>query len=179
MTGAAEDVYRLAAALRRRHGEPGEKVTFTHVPVLVPPAKALDVLRSSTLKGLLFASGALLNTPTPDWYVPVLPVRADDSALVEVGVTASTWEPPSWGFTAAELTVRLVYAADGKKASQELRMHAAAGKSPSLSRWTYDHQRAETGYEGERPMRAEPDAGQLRDMLALVRQLTGEAADST
>ena len=165
MTAAFDDVFALAAELRRR--EPSDKVTFTHVPVVVEPSEALALVRASSLGPLLLDEGAVLNTPGTDWYVPVLPVRSDPAALTDVTVTASTWE------SAAELTLRMVYVEGEAKAKEELRLYAAAGRAPSLSRWSFDHQRFQTGYEGERRQEVEPTDTQVEDVLALVRRLTG------
>lgn len=170
----AEDVIRLASALRRRHGPAPDGATFTHVPVRAAPGEVLAQLRASSLGTVLLDEGALLNVPTDDWYVPVKPVRADSAALVEVGVTASTWG--RLRRTAAELVLRLVYAAGDATASQDLRLYARRGETPSLTRWTYDRQRAGTGYEGDDRLECGPDPAHLRDMVTLVRRLTGEDA---
>lgn len=149
-------------------------MTFTHVPVVVEPSTALALVRDSSLGSMLVADGVLLNTPTSEWYVRVEPVRASMEALQSVGVTASTWEPPRWDYRAAELTVRLVYADGERKANQELRLHASSSRPLSLSRWTYDQQRAGTGYEGEKPVFRVPADNEVADMLDLVQRLTGQ-----
>ena len=167
------EVAGLAARLREKHGEPGERVTFTHVPTVAAPAEILARLRHTSLAPLLPAAGTLLTHPERPWYVPVQPVAVSDEDLVSVGVTASTWSPPSYDFTAGEVALRIVYASGEAKAQVDLRLRASDGAPASLSRSFYDHQRAETGYEGEDHVSAVPTTEQIQDFLAVIQEATG------
>jgi len=96
-------------------------------------------------------------------------VHAFESALTSAGITVSVWEPPSWdGVEAADLIVRLVY---GTKplANQEIALRASADERVTLTHYVYDHQLAETGYEGDDFQSREPSADEVEALVTLVR----------
>jgi hypothetical protein len=166
-----DEIYRLAVTLRERDGDPAEKVTFTHCRTTAAPAQVLTRLRDSTVGDLLVPEHALITHPTHHWLTPVAPVHASMKTLLAAGVTASTWEPPDWDFVAAELTAWLRYEEGGARAQQRLSLTSWT-TGITLTRFLYDEQRAETGYEGGDRLSIEPTQTQIADFLTVVSWAT-------
>ena len=167
-------VYREAAELRQRFQSHGSAVSFTLVPVQVSPQALLSMLADSVVADLLLPEGSLLNDVSSPSYVPISPVHARALEATGVGITASTWSPPSWDFDAGELIIRVVFGME-VKAAEELTLYAAKDRPPRLSRSIFDHQRAETGYEGERRVTLEPTVEDAQSFVGLVRQIVPPA----
>lgn len=164
----------LATLLRRRHGDPADRVTFTHVPCVVRPPEALEALRASALAELIPPDDAVINHPERPWYGPVTLVRADPRDLRGVTVTASTWGGPRpFGADAAALEIRLIFGQENAQVHEGYSLWAATDRPATLTRVFYDHQRAETGYEGDDRLVSSPSEAQVDDFLDIIRRLTG------
>ena len=170
--GTAERVFDLAARLRHQFGSSDDRVSFTHVPCVVAPDVALELLRESALSQLVPPDGQLLNHPERPWYTPIVPIHADPDALQDVTVTASTWENHPYQGQAAELEIRLHFGAPAARAYEGFFLWSSQ-KSTLLGRRLYDAQRSETGYEGDEHLSSEPASGQTEDFIRIVRRLVG------
>ena len=166
-----DELFALASRLRAEHAAAGERVSFTHVPVQLSPAAVLVELRESHLAPIVAPEHSRLTHPERPWYGPVQLIRASADLLAKVRLTASTWDPPTWTYHGAELTIALVYERDGNRAQQQLSLHEAEG-GPTLTRVFYDEQRAETGYEGDDRLTVVPTAAQVIDFLRIVSDCT-------
>jgi hypothetical protein len=149
-------------------------VTFTHIPCVVGPLVVLQALRSSALAHLVPPDGAVINHPEVPWYGPVTPVRADPTHLHRVTVTASTWERHhSYSGRAAALEIRLIFSEQPAQVHEGYSLWASDDRPATLSRVFYDHQRAETGYEGDDRVTSSPSSDEVEDFLLIVRRITG------
>jgi hypothetical protein len=175
MSTDADLVMTMARELRRSpnkillRGVDPDAVSFTHLPVSVPPDEVLHRLRNSSARERVLSDGDLMNSPRDDWYVDLLPVHSDADRLVDAYVSVSLWEPPEWQWIAGELEVRLVFEENGKRAHEAIGISARPGEPAVLYSYVYDHQRAETGYEGDGRSTQEAQGSVVEDFLHLVR----------
>jgi hypothetical protein len=148
-------------------------VSFTHLRIEVAPQEVLRRLRSSAVEALLLPDGTLLNDPTEDWYVPITPVHAQPELLVDAYVSASLWQPPTWDWSAGEVEVRIVFDEGGKRAYEAVGVWAAPDKATNLYRYSFDTQRAETGYEGAGRFSLTATPTAVVDLLSIVKGVVG------
>jgi hypothetical protein len=141
-------------------------------PILYPGVDPDRVLRSSLAASVVLPDRAILNNPTEDWYVPITPIHATPAQLADAYVSASLWEPPTWSWSAAEIEIRLVFQDDDKRAFEAIGVREVPNQERTLYRYTFDDQRAETGYEGEERTTMPVDLPALRDFLEVIRAIT-------
>lgn len=175
----AEAVMEAASELKRapkRITSPGldpDRVSFTHLRVEVAPQEVLRRLRSSAVEALLSPDGTLLNDPTEDWYIPITPVHAQPELLVDAYVSASLWQPPTWDWSAGEVEVCIVFDEGGKRAYEAVGVWAAPDKATNLYRYSFDTQRAETGYEGAGRISLTATPTAVVDLLSVAKGVVG------
>ena len=163
-----EAARRLRWSPRRRPVANDESVTFAHLPLRVAPPEAIDRLRRSPVSALVPPEGAIVNAPGRWDTFRVLPVRAGVDRVIDAYVTVTLRTPPAWSFTDGSIEVRLLFEDEGEKAHVSIGASSASGRSRRFERSTYDHQFAETGYEGERPSFVEASDRDVRRFLSLV-----------
>lgn len=172
----ASDFDRLlgvARSLIARFHDVSEPTYFTRVPLNRGAHESLKLVDGTDLSRGLRLGGEMINQPTEDWYVPIRPIRASRAGLHSASVTVSVWEPPLWGgMPAAELLLRFELEDAGVKANQVIAVHCAASGRATISRYVYDQQRAETGYDGERRSVDDATPTEIAAMIEVVRQLT-------
>ena len=88
-----------------------------------------------------------------------------------MGFTTALWQPPTWNWSAGEVEVRLVFEEAGKQAYEAVGVWAAPGKATNLYRYSYDTQRAETGYEGGPRSSMAATPGTVNAVLSVAKEI--------
>ena len=119
----------------------------------------------------MLPDGALVNDPTDEWYVPITPVHAKPELVVDAYVSASRWEPPTWSWSAGEIEARVVFEEDGKRAYEAVGVRVTPNEPPTLFRYVFDMQRAESGYEGDARTSRPADSRAVENFIEVVRSV--------
>lgn len=152
--------------------EEGSRSTFVDIAVEANPDVVLERLGAIAAGSLLAGEDEQLAIPSAGEYYPVLDIRKQNSALVDVGLRVWGWDDPKIIFTNREGEQykhpehELVYPSDETSSTRQLELsfdyrdasagnysesitlHLPANGSAAISRNIWAMAYAETGYEG-------------------------------
>lgn len=146
--------------------------TFSIVDVPIPALDVLQLIDEAGFGSLMTPPGALLNSPTENWFVPIQAVYARPEFLTHANVVVSVWDRAQWERDSAKLELRVHYES-GHHAHDAIGMRVTEDRKSELTHCTYDQQRSQTGYEGEHRTERAADDRQVTAFVALVLRLIG------